>query len=541
MEFQSDELYKLLQVDLHMLEPLPLTSDLSVTDARKSALLGSIFKKLEPDDAKHLEAIAIATFKQCNESCLSVNIDTNGYEGETLARARSSISALYFSGDAQASLFTLHDMCNMGDCGPGSSLGTKRTDFLGKMFESVLTVTDVGLYKFYTSLLSPRWIRANNWRAEHCGDVSLRRGSRLSTVPKNEKTNRTICTEPSLNMFFQLGAGVCIERMLSKGHNINLSTQPSTNKRMACEGSVNGKFSTIDLKSASDTISTTLVRYLLPKQLFSLLDLIRSKEVEIDGEWLTLEMFSSMGNGFTFPLQTLIFAELVRAAYDVLGIQPITSGPNRNYSVFGDDIICLKEAYDFVCRVLKKAGFVVNDDKSFSTGAFRESCGGDYFKGYDIRAVYLRKRHDAQNIYSAFNRLARWSAKYSIDLSGVLCYLKGLVVFRPVPLDEQDTAGFKVPQQFLRARKTDRNGAAYYTSYVSEIRQVIVGSGYGSNSDGAILCSIGGFIRDNHMAIRITNVKWKVVRRKTPCWDRIPLAGLTTRDYALALFGVFSV
>nr|UJQ85932.1 MAG: hypothetical protein 3 [Leviviridae sp.] len=540
MEFQSDELYKLLQVDLCLLEPLPLTSDLTVTEARKSALLSSIFKKLEPADTSHLEAIAVATFKQCNDACLSVSIENDGFIGSAIAKAKARIDALYYSGDSQTAAFTLHDMCSMGSCGPGSSLGTKRTDFLGKMFESELTVTDVGLYEFYTSQLSPRWKLANNWRAEYCGDVKLRSGSQLSTVPKNDKTNRTICTEPSLNMFFQLGAGACLERVLSVGHNIDLSTQPATNKRMARDGSVSGKFSTIDLRSASDTISTTLVKELLPRTLFSLLDLIRSKSVTHDGEEITLHMFSSMGNGFTFPLQTLIFAELVRGAYEVLGITPITSGPDRNYSVFGDDIICLKEAYHFVCQTLTSCGFTVNDDKSFSVGAFRESCGGDYFKGFDIRAVYLRKNHAEQHIYSSFNRLARWSARYSIDLSGVLRYLKGLVDFRPVPLDEQDTAGFKVPKQFLLARKSDRNGAQYYTAYVGETRSVRIGSGYGSNSNGAIICAIGGYIRDNHMGIRVQDPKWKVKRRKTPCWDRVPSAELTTRDYTYALVGVFS-
>nr|UJQ85820.1 MAG: hypothetical protein 3 [Leviviridae sp.]UJQ85953.1 MAG: putative replicase protein [Leviviridae sp.] len=539
MEFQSDALLKLLQVDLHLVEALPLTSDLSITDARKSALLNSIFKKLEPEDASHLEAVAVATFKQCNDNCLSVKIEVEGYVGLAIAKAKAGIDALYYSGDSQSAAFTLHDMCSMGDCGPGSSLGTKRTDFLGKMFESEFTMTDVGLYRFYMSQMSPRWKQANTWRAEVCGDFELRSCSKLSSVPKNETTNRTICTEPSLNMFFQLGAGACIERLLSKGHNIDLTTQTSTNKRMAREGSINGKFSTIDLRSASDTISTTLVKHLLPRHLFALLDLIRSKRVKHDAEEFELHMFSSMGNGFTFPLQTLIFAELVRGAYDILGISPITSGPDRNYSVFGDDIICLKEAYNFVCQVLSACGFTVNDDKSFSVGAFRESCGGDYFKGFDIRAVYLRKVNATQHIYSAFNRLTRWSAKYSIDLSGVLLYLKGLVEFRPVPLDEQDSAGFKVPSQFLRARKTDRNGAQYYTSLVGEPRSVKIGSGYGSNSNGAIICAIGGYIRDNQMTIRVLDPVWKVKRRKTPCWDRVPSAELTTRDFYDALFGVF--
>lgn len=539
MEFQPDVLFELLQVDLNLKEALPLTSDLSVSDARKSALLNSILKKLEPDDSSNLEATAIATFFKCNAKCSSLLLDKDTIGFDVLETARLRIEKYWNKGETQSAKYSLHDFCDVGKCGPGSSLGTKRTDYLGKMFESRITTTDVGLYKFYTSLLTPRWKLANKWRESVCGDVELRSSSSLSTVPKNRETNRTICTEASLNMFFQLGAGAVIEEILQEAHNIVLSTQPSTNKRMARDGSISGKFSTIDLRSASDTISTTLVSHTLPRSMFSLLDLIRSKSVKYKGEVHDLHMFSSMGNGFTFPLQTLIFAELVRAAYTQLGIIPITTGPNRNYSVFGDDIICLKEAYHFVCHILNYCGFLVNDDKSYHVGSFRESCGGDYFKGFDIRAVYLRKRHDLQNIYSAFNRLARWSARYSIDLSGTLCYLKGLVDFRPVPMDEQDTAGFKIPSRFINARKTDRNGAQYYTSYVSEIRSVRIGSGYGSNSDGAIICAIGGYIRDNQMTIRVSEVRWKVQRKKTPCWDRLTLAELTTREFEDALFCVF--
>lgn len=541
MEFQPDVLLNLLQVDLGLKQALPLTSDISISDARKSALLTSVFKKLEPDDSTLLEAVAIAEFLRCNDKCLTATIGDDGYVDDVLKNTSSRLSLLYHSGECQSALFSLHDFCAMGAAGPGASLGTKRTDFLGKMFESELTTTDAGILKYYRSQLSPRWADAEKWRTRVCGDVDVRRGSSLSTVPKNEKTNRTICTEPTLNMYFQLGAGACLERLLKKGHNIDLSLQPDRNKAMARQGSVDGKFATIDLRSASDTISTTLVKRLLPNDLYVLLDLVRSKETQINGEWIRLHMFSSMGNGFTFPLQTLIFAELVRQAYVVLGIKPDTTDANRNYSVFGDDIICLKEAYDFVCQVLSGSGFVVNDDKSFNAGAFRESCGGDYFRGFDIRAVFLRERHDTQNIYSAFNRLARWSARYGIHLDGVLRYLKGLVDFQPVPLDEQDTAGFKIPRAYLLARKSDKNGAYYYTAYVAESRRVTIGSGFGSNTSGAILCSIRGDFRNNKMGIRVLTPDWKVKRRKTPLWDWNPLPEFTTRDLEYALDALFCV
>lgn len=546
MEFKPDVLFTLLQKDFGMEETLPLTSDLQISEARKSAMLGAIFKKWLPTEKSslsHLEQKAIATFLQCNAECSRVQIQPIGFVGEAINLAKESISRLYESGPDQSDLFGISDFLNAGKCGPGSSVGTKRTDYYGKMFNSSLTSTSVELHSFYRTQLSPRWKAADDLRATEYGMYGIVRGSQLFTVRKNRETDRTCGKEASLNMFFQLGAGACVEQLLMKGHNIDLSLQPNRNKAMAKEGSVTGKFATIDLRSASDTISTTLVQYLLPRRLFALLNLIRSKEMLVNDEWVELHMFSSMGNGFTFPLQTLIFAALVRAAYQVLGIKPRTKGLERNYSVFGDDIICLKEAYHFVCQILESCGFHVNDTKSFHVGSFRESCGGDYFKGFDVRAVYLKEVNQDADLYSAFNRLSRWSAKYGIYCGGSLSYLGSLAKHRPVPFDEQDTAGFKVPSCRLSGRKRDANGAIFYTACVAvpRVLKIDTSGTVGENPDGAIICNIGGFIRNNQIGIRTQTPKWKVKRRKTPQWDYLTDAGLTIRDYEDALFGVFKI
>jgi hypothetical protein len=37
---------------------------------------------------------------------------------------------------------------------------------------------------------------------------------------------------------------------------------------------------------------------------------------------------------------------------------------------------------------------VVNEEKSFSKGPFRESCGSDYFEGHNVRPYFVRKSDD---------------------------------------------------------------------------------------------------------------------------------------------------
>lgn len=529
MEFTPESLFNHLCQDLGLSEALPLTSDITLTNARKSALISSIFKKWVPDDPEPLEQVAVAKFKACNELCVtSFRPDEEDYRYETLVDMRDFLFTVFNSGDCQSSAMTLNSILNSGRAGPGASLGTKKTDFLGKMFESKLTSTTGALYKHYRTSIAGRWKVAESFREFHHGSYALSVGSKLSSVPKNAETNRTICTEPSLNMFYQLGAGREIEGLLKRFYNIDLSLQPDINREMAQIGSKCGKFATIDLKSASDTISTKLVRYLLPKRTYELLDSLRSKITCYGDEVIELSMFSSMGNGFTFPLQTLLFATLVRSVYRSMGITPCSHGQSRNYSVFGDDIICLSEAYYKVCQMLSYCGFLVNDEKSFASGAFRESCGSDFLQGHDIRAVFLKEIKNESQVYSAFNRIARWSAKYSINTTSSLLYLKGLVKFRPVPLDAADTAGFKLPLTFVSARKCDANGALYYSGLSAEPRRRFVGGDYSGNPNGAIVCFIGGYVRDHHVGIRNNQPTWRVKRFKTPCWDNQPLPGFTT-------------
>jgi len=343
-------------------------------------------------------------------------------------------------------------------------------------------------------------------------------------------------------MFFQLGAGAIIEDQLLRHFNICFKTrivngvtydQPSINRRMARQGSIDGSFATIDLSSASDTISYGLVEFLLPKLAFSCLDSLRSRRTSYGGIDYELNMFSSMGNGFTFPLQTMIFSALVVAVYEELGIAPNKSIRNRNYSVFGDDIICVRNAYDVVCSTLAACGFTVNYEKSFNSGPFRESCGCDYFKGHDIRGVYLKGIDNAADVYSAFNRLSRWSVISGIYLVNVLLYLKGLVDFRPIPFDEDDAAGFKMPTDQLTSPKRDPyTGALIYRALVQRDRQhKISEADIDYNSFGHLACAIGGYVRNDKYGVRVLKPTYKVVKRMTPCWDHVTHAGLTSRDF----------
>lgn len=191
--------------------------------------------------------------------------------------------------------------------------------------------------------------------------------------------------------------------------------------KCARKASVSGSHATIDLTLASDTIAYQLVRALLPPLWFRLLDSCRSPFTLFKGRWVRLEKFSSMGNGFTFELETLIFAALASAACG--------ARIGHDLLVYGDDIICPVDGASMVIRVLELFGFIPNRSKTFVTGSFRESCGGDYFSGVAVRPVFLKKvRTHPCDWIALHNELFRWSGSFpNFGMARVLRHIRGQV------------------------------------------------------------------------------------------------------------------
>lgn len=218
---------------------------------------------------------------------------------------------------------------------------------------------------------------------------------KLVFVPKNCKTHRPIIVEPILNGLFQLGVGSYLkDRLRSVG--IDLRDQ-ERNRKLARVGSIDGSLSTIDLSSASDTLSWGLVSDLLPPDWLEFLSQFRTGTFCYDGSSYSLEKFSSMGNGFTFELESLIFWALAWACTKSVGADV------RNVGVFGDDIIIPSEATQLLFEVLDSAGFWVNTEKSYWEGPFRESCGADWLSGEDVRPFYLKDEVSDKTLFCFHN------------------------------------------------------------------------------------------------------------------------------------------
>ncbi len=249
----------------------------------------------------------------------------------------------------------------------------------------------------------PQWARSITdsevegfWPLITESDFEIVPGNRVAFVPKTAVTHRAIAIEPLMNIYAQLGLGALMRRKL-KRRGINLDDQ-SANQRAAYKGSVDGSLATIDLSSASDTVAKELVRLLLPDGWFIPLDAIRSKVGWFDEKWFVYEKFSSMGNGYTFELETLIFWGLMLGVCEALGLS------TDEVLVYGDDIVIPVAAYGLAKDVLEWCGFSFNEQKSFHEGAFRESCGKDYFGGTDVRPFFQKEvPNEIQHLFRLAN------------------------------------------------------------------------------------------------------------------------------------------
>lgn len=217
--------------------------------------------------------------------------------------------------------------------------------------------------------------------------------SRLISVPKNAIKRRIIAPETLSQQYFQqqlmIGLYRHIDRFLPW---IPLRDQ-SKNRQLAKEGSISGYYSTVDLSAASDSVSVALVqRMFRDTSILPLMEACRSRHtiVVVDGTEYTIpmSMYATMGSAICFPLECIVFSALCEYTARVIGHK-------QKYSVYGDDIVFPSQHVDVLIQHLRQCGFIVNDDKSFTSAdplLFRESCGGEYLRGEDVTPLRISRR-----------------------------------------------------------------------------------------------------------------------------------------------------
>lgn len=289
-----------------------------------------------------------------------------------------------------------------GRFGPGATMSdmSGRTTVPHKMSTNP-TLTTSALY-YMVPWTGTKWAAACAARGD---EISIVRGNSYFTVNKTALTHRPCAKEPSLNGYYQLGLGRELRNRL-KGRGIDLDDGQDVHRRVACAASQSGEFCTIDLTSASDTLCHALVKLALPPKWFDHLMDLRSPFTRVNGRWYRLEKFSSMGNGFTFELETAIFTAICMA------LDPGLT-PGEDLWVYGDDIIVPTRLASSVLKALRFCGFTPNSDKTYISGSFRESCGGDYWDGQAVRPYYLKELpNEPQHFIALANGIRRLASNF---------------------------------------------------------------------------------------------------------------------------------
>jgi hypothetical protein len=408
------DLFRRNHAELVQLSVVPADYSDVVTFSKDYCLLNLVKKFAGLRTGIDKKEAALLTFRKCEEKCKETNdrlramrtsYGLNSPHNALLQRIRGTISKVW----GNPTFSDLFDRCAWG---PGATASLKGANATvdAKMSQFPLSVTPTAV-PYLRAVLRTDFVWVEHLlgvKAE--GPVTLLdccfdlvSDSRLLTVSKDAKTDRTICAEPTGNIFLQKSIAAWLRKRL-KHFGINLDDQ--TRNQLLAKAAIILGVSTIDLKNASDSVCIEALKLLCPAAMFDLLEALRTPSYEYENVSTRFHKFSSMGNGFTFELESLLFYSILVA---VCG-----EGASSKIGTYGDDLVCPSEHYDSVVAALELFGFSVNTEKSFRDGRFFESCGKHYFDGFDVTPPYQKSTLDnSLELIRFLNRLKtaeeRWA------------------------------------------------------------------------------------------------------------------------------------
>jgi hypothetical protein len=219
----------------------------------------------------------------------------------------------------------------------------------------------------------------------------LERICEIRFVPKDSRGPRTISKEEHGAIQGQMAFNDFLTQFLErKSSGRILFSDQSVHRELARKSSIDRAYSTLDLKEASDRVRLSIVSYITQNSpvFRQATRTLRAESFIIGNQKQKLRKYANMGSGLCFPTLALII--YVAAITSLTDVRKVSKAEANSVFVYGDDIICRTTDFVSVVRGLEKVGLKINPTKSFSHGFFRESCGGDYFKGVSVAPVRLK-------------------------------------------------------------------------------------------------------------------------------------------------------
>lgn len=284
-------------------------------------------------------------------------------------------------------------------------------------------------------------------------------------VPKGLEQFRTISPENTYDQYLQSVVHSSIDLMFKENRDLHVELDDQSISRQMClDGSANFRYSTIDLSSASDTVTYSLMKRLLHGHPLQYVFLLRSPFAKLpNGDTIRLHKFTPMGSKMTFGCESLVFALCCLRACETAGCRP-------DYQVYGDDIIICHEATTALLDLLHDLHFKVNEEKSYlSPSGFLEACGEEAWYGHSVVPLRLSRKIDlslqGKSDRSGVHQLHTSQLESWISLANDL-YEYGLLRTRrllvrhilayPIPFSVSGLYGLKHPDpgnQHLRSRR----------------------------------------------------------------------------------------
>lgn len=210
--------------------------------------------------------------------------------------------------------------------------------------------------------------------------VDFQEYAKFLSIEKSAEENRGI--EPQLWMLvcLQLALSHTVLRKACKRLGCDLDDQTVQQRRIGLEGS-GGRLTTGDLTSASECNSLWAVQNLFDPHISKLLMAYRCDFLYFNNtdQMHLLNKVSSMGNGFTFEVMSLILTGVCQSFDEAA-------------TVYGDDIIASSKSWPYIETVLEELGYIINTKKTFYNSSFRESCGAFYKDGFGYILSYKLER-----------------------------------------------------------------------------------------------------------------------------------------------------
>lgn len=292
-------------------------------------------------------------------------------------------------------------------------------------------------------------VQANYWPGFTC-NPNMGWTDTAVSVPKSYKKRRVICENDPLRNFI----GQALRKGLEYGFTKLTQSPYHGSYRPDCQdlsrfvvlvGSETHHIATIDLSSASDSISSTFAQFVLPVWMFNTLNSTRATKLKIGKSKVMNNIFFTSGAACCFNSEMYIFGAVVEAAISYHAFWVSTPDTYKkelrrlmsDVIIYGDDIIVPDECFEIVCEFLQICRFTVNLSKSYAHDSnFRESCGMDAYDGAEVSSLYFPRANlnwDSTELFASLAKLQQACMNYNLVHTGLLLADLLQPTIKPVP------------------------------------------------------------------------------------------------------------